>query len=192
MKNEPLETEFDERILVPAENEIVCPVYTTPRNEFRLRDFCRENNILCYLPLKKTLKINNYQSHGKPYRATKEVLRPMFSSYLFVKLAQGQQSRLWGSCAVVRFLMPEVQQRLLDDIRAVRAIELTGLEQELEFNVYIKEGDHFTIENGVWRGVSGWLKRKERRYLWIVELEFNNQLVRTEIDPSQLRLRPFA
>ena len=78
--------------------------------------------------------------------------------------------------------------RLLEDIRAVRAFETAGLEREVEFNVGIREGDRFLIETGVWEGVTGWLERKERKFLWTVELEFVNQLVRTTINPSEYRM----
>ncbi len=72
----------------------------------------------------------------------------------------------------------------------MRAFETTGLEKEIEFNVDIKEGDRFTIETGVWEGVSGWLKKKEKKFLWTVELEFVNQIVRTEINPAEYKMHP--
>lgn len=182
--------EFDERILFPEEDEILCPVYTVPLNEFRLRDFCREKGIVCYLPLHQTWKVNDYLKRGKPYHQSQLVLRPMFPSYVFVKLpADGGRSLLYESKAALRILAPSSQERFIEDVRAIRSIELVGLEQEVEFNADIRIGDHFIIESGVWTGVTGWLKKKGKRFSWTVELEIVNQLVRTTIDPSQFEMR---
>ena len=190
MKTENITVEFDERLLEPSSQEKVFPVYTMPLNEFRLKEYCAKNGICCYLPLRKVWKVNSYMSHGKPYKNSRVVLRPMFPSYVFVKVSQEQQSLLWSSKTVLRFLETTRPDRLLEDIRAVRACETTGLEKEIEFNVDIKEGDRFTIETGVWEGVSGWLKKKEKKFLWTVELEFVNQIVRTEINPAEYKMHP--
>ena len=188
MKTEDITVEFDERILTPSENEVVCPVYTVPLNEFKLKDWCVKNGIVCYLPLKKTWKVNSYMSHGKPYKCSREVLRPMFPSYVFIKVQRAQLTPLWGTKTVVRFLEPSSKASLLEDIKAVRAFEAAGLEQEIEFNVDIKEGDRFLIETGVWEGVTGWLMKKDKKFLWTVELEFINQLIRTTINPSEFKM----
>ena len=189
VENPPVESiEFDERILTPGDKEIVCPVYTMPLNEFRLREFCQGNGIACYLPLRKAWKVHSYTNHGKRYNYSKVVLRPMFPSYVFVRVTPEQQSLLWTTRTIVRFLDTTPTERLLDDIRTVRALETTGLDQEIEFNVGIKEGDRFVIETGVWEGVTGWLRKKNRKFLWTVELEFINQFVRTTINPSELKM----
>ena len=191
MKTENITVEFDERLLEPSVQEKVLPVYTMPLNDFRVKEYCFKNGIVCYLPLRKVWKVNAYMSHGKPYKNSRVVLRPMFPSYVFVKVSQEQQSQLWSSKTILRFLDTTRPDRLLEDIRAVRAFEATSLEKEIEFNVEIKEGDRFTIETGVWEGVSGWLKKKEKKFLWTVELEFVNQIVRTEINPAEYKMHPF-
>lgn len=188
MKTENITVEFDERLLEPSSQEKVFPVYTMPLNEFRLKEYCAKNGICCYLPLRKVWKVNSYMSHGKPYKNSRVVLRPMFPSYVFVKVSTEQQSLLWSSKTIVRFLDKTPLDRLLEDIRAVRAFETTGLEQEIEFNVDIKEGDRFIIETGVWEGVTGWLVKKDKKFLWTVELEFVNQIIRTEINPSEYKM----
>ena len=182
--------EFDERLFDPSAKEKVLPVYTMPLNEFRVKEYCFKNGIVCYLPLRKVWKVNAYMSHGKPYKNSRVVLRPMFPSYVFVKVSQEQQSLLWSSKTILRFLDTTRPDRLLEDIRAVRAFETTGLEKEIEFNVDIKEGDRFMIETGVWEGVTGWLMKKDKKFLWTVELEFVNQIIRTEINPAEYKMQP--
>ena len=70
--------EFDESILTLSGTEVVCPVKTTPLHEFKFRDYCRENGVVSYLPLRRTWKVHNLTSNGKAYNYSKEVLRPMF------------------------------------------------------------------------------------------------------------------
>ena len=189
MKKDHREVEFDERILQTSCNELVCPVYTTPLNEFRLKDYCKDNGIVCYLPLRKAWKVNEYNRGGKAYRQTQVVLRPMFPSYVFVKMAEPQQmASLRGSHSIVRFLFPCSQESFLNDIRTVRALELAGLGQELEFNAGIAEGDRFLIESGIWAGVTGWLRKKRNRFLWTVELDFINEFVSTSLNPSEFKM----
>lgn len=183
------EIDFDERILSPESGELVRPVRTIPLNEFKMREFCRENGIVSYLPLKKEWKVREYVKNGKSYRYSKIVMRPMFRSYIFVRLNDAQKAMLWASRKIARILTPASQEQFLMEIRAVHAFELTGLEQEVEFNSEIHEKDSFMIESGIWAGVSGWLEKREKHFEWVVWLDFANQYVRTTINPSLMKMR---
>lgn len=182
--------EFDDRILLPEENYILCPIYTLPLNEFKLKKYCKERGIVNYLPLRKTWKINNYLKRGKPYQQSQVVLRPMFPSYIFVKMPMdGGRASIMDSRSAIRILTPSSQERFIEDVRAIRSIEQVALEQEVEFNPEVRVGDRFIIEFGVWAGVTGWLKKKGKHCSWTVELEIVNQSVQTAIDPSQYKMR---
>ena len=181
---------FDERILSPEEDEMVVPVYTQPLHEVRFKDFCDANGLVNYLPLKRTFKIHNVTSKGKSYTYKKVVLRPLFASYVFVKLKKKEQNLLFSSKSIIRILNVADLKDFLDSVRTVRAVELAGFEGELEFNVDVKEGERFLIESGNWQGVCGWLVKKEKKYLWTVEIEFLHELVRATIDPSQYKMSP--
>jgi len=188
MSMEDCELSYDERILLSEEGEIVVPVYTQPLHEFRFKEFCDANGLINYLPLKRTFKVHNVVRKGKAYNYRKVVMRPLFASYVFVRLPKKEQSFLFSSKSVIRILDVCDQKGFLDSVRTVRAVELAGLESELEFNVDIKEGERFLIESGNWQGVCGWLVKKEKRYLWTVEIEFLHELVRATIDPSQYKM----
>lgn len=188
MPEQPLLPEFNEAILAPEADDIVCPVYTQPLHEFRLHEYCQRHEVISYLPVKKSWKVHNYSSKGRRYNYSRMVLRPMFSSYVFVRMKREQQSLLYASRSVLHFLPVVHQDRLLRDIRIVRQLEAVGLEQELEFNAGLAEGDRFIIESGAWEGVTGWLKRKDSKYKWTVEIDFINEFVSAEIDPSQYQM----
>ena len=188
MDNPPPNPDFNEAILNPQEDEIVRPVYTLPLHEFRLRDFCRDNGIVCYLPLRKASRVLRRAYRSTQYRYLREVLRPMFTSYLFVKLSPDQRADLYASKSIRRILSVENPARLLEELRVVRQIEQIALTQPLDFNAGIKEGDHFLIESGPWQGITGWLRKKARRALWTVEIECVSTLVQATIDPTLYKM----
>ncbi len=186
------EYSFDESILAPEEEEIVRVVFTTPLNEGRFKDYCNERGIANYLPLRKVSRVKRHVRNGKTYQYQSVVLRPMFPSYIFVKLTPGQRSNIFRSNAVVRILGDQEfnQSKLLDEIRIVRRIEEIAMTEELEFNADVKEGGRFLIESGPWAGVYGWLTKKRKRSIWTVELEYVNTLVSATIDPTQYKMTP--
>ncbi len=185
------EYSFDGSILEPDEGEIVRTVFIKPLNEGRFKDFCTESGIVSYLPLRKVCRLKRVISKGKPYQYQSVILRPMFPGYIFVKMTAGQRTALFQTGLVVRILGGhERPQGLLDEIRLIHQIEDIAKCTEVEFNADIKEGDRFLIDSGPWQGVYGWLKKKEKRFLWMVELECVNCLVSATIDPSLYRMIP--
>ena len=192
MKEGRFEFNFDERIYAPDEHEIVRCVYTRPNQESRLYEFCKTNGIVCYLPLRKVWRVTTRRHGDKSYQYPSMVIRPMFPSYIFVRLSPEQRTPLYNSQAIVRILQEphETQDKLLDEIRLVHQIETIAQNEELEFNAEIKEGSKFLIESGPWQGVSGWLKKKKNRFLWTVEIECVNSIVQATIDPSKYKMSP--
>lgn len=187
-----LEYSFDESILKPEGEEIVRVIFTMPLNEGRLKDYCNERGVVNYLPLRKVSRVKRHVRNGKTYQYQSVVLRPMFPSYIFVKLTPEQRSMIFRSNSVVRILGSQDfnQAKLLDEIRVIRRIEEIAMNEELEFNVDVKEGGRFLIESGPWAGVYGWLTKKRKHALWTVELECVNSLVRATIDPTQYKMTP--
>ena len=180
--------DFDDRILTPNENEEVRPVHTHPLHEFKFVDYCRKNGLVHYLPLRKIWKIENYNKKGKLYHYRHEVLRPMFPSYVFVRVPKLQLHNLFLSNSINKVLQVADPKRFLKEVDTVRKVELVGLEEELEFNCEIHEGDRFMIQSGAWEGVCGWLKKKDKRFEWTVEIEFLHEFIRATIDPSDYKM----
>ena len=186
------EYSFDEAILEPSAGEIVRVVFTTPLNEGHFQEYCKEHGIVCYLPLRKTIKLKRVRRGERSYQYQSEVLKPMFPNYVFVKLNPEQRSEVFRSKVVLRILgdTEDYSERLLDEIRLVHQLEELGKTVELEFNSGIKEGSKFLIENGPWQGVYGWLKKKRNRFLWTVEIECVGSIVQATIDPSKYKMSP--
>ena len=181
--------EFDESILTISGTEVVRPVKTTPLHEFKFRDYCKENGLVSYLPLRRVWRVRNQtSSKGKTYSYSKEVLRPMFTGYVFVKIPLERLRGLFETKLVTKILHVADLDAFMEEVKTVRKVELVGFKQELEFNADIAVGDRFQIQSGVWEGVTGWLTSRDKKFKWTVQIEFVNQTVTTTINPSKLKM----
>ena len=180
--------EFDESILKPSGTEVVRPVKTMPLHEFKFRDFCLENGIVCYLPLKKVWRIRNQTTKGRTYNYSREVLRPMFTGYVFVKTPLERLRGLFETKLITKILHVADLDAFMKEVRTVRQVELVGYKQELEFHDDIAVGDRFQIQSGVWEGVTGWLTCRDKKFKWTVQIEFVNQMITTTINPSKFKM----
>ena len=182
--------QFDEAILNPQGDEIVCAVRTIPLHEFKLDEYCRKEGLVTYLPLQRVLRFHNVTSKGRPYTYSKEVLRPLFPSYLFLKATMPTLRGLFESKMLQRYLPPSDQESFLNEIRVVRKCEIVGFSQELEVHGDILEGKRFLITSGIWEGVEGRLTKKNDLCKWTVEIEFCQQYITVELDPTQYKMIP--
>ena len=181
--------EFDESILTISGTEVVRPVKTTPLHEFKFRDYCKENGLVSYLPLRRVWRVRNQtSSKGKTYSYSKEVLRPMFTGYVFVKIPLERLRGLFETKLVTKILHVADLDAFMEEVKTVRKVELVGFEQELEFNADIAVGDRFQIQSGVWEGVTGWLTSRDKKFKWTVQFEFVNETVTTTINPSKFKM----
>lgn len=192
MVQKSLEYNFNEQLFTLADDEIVRVVYTQPHREGLLYEFCQKQAISCYLPLKKAWKPMAQRHGDKVYQYPREVLKPMFPNYMFVKMTPEQRSLIFRSNAVIRILShsEDEQKQLLREIQVIKQIETIAMSEEIQFNVDVREGDRFLIESGPWAGVYGWLKKKSKRFLWTVEIECVNSSVQATIDPSLYKITP--
>ena len=181
--------EFDESILTISGTEVVRPVKTTPLHEFKFRDYCQENGLVSYLPLRRVWRVRNQTStKGKTYSYSKEVLRPMFTGYVFVKIPLERLRGLFETKLVTKILHVADLDAFMEEVKTVRKVELVGFKQELEFNADIAVGDRFQIQSGVWEGVTGLLTSRDKKFKWTVQIEFVNQTVTTTINPSKFKM----
>ena len=182
---------FDESILEPVGDEVVRAVCSRPNKEAVFEQYCKEKGIVCYLPVRRAVKVHNIVRKGVPYSYSKEVLRPLFTSYVFVKISESGLPSLHRSNAIVRILPLQYdQQRFLEEIRVVRTCETVGFQQELEVHEDVLVGKPFLITSGVWEGIRGELVEKDNVSKWTVRIEFCRQFVTTTINPTQFKMIP--
>ena len=177
-----------------TENSLWMPVYTQPLHECRLRDYMIARGIPCYLPMLPEWKIRKVNSDKRAYEYKKQVFRPMFRGYLFARLALDDKVECWQSRSVIAYLdVPrEAQENFIRELKSVQMIEELGKNSPVEFGSEIKEGERFEIESGIFEGSIGKLVKKNRQFLWTVEIECINTVLSVAIDPAEHKMRKIS
>jgi transcriptional antiterminator RfaH len=96
-------------------------VYTRPRYEKKIEKALKDNQITCYLPLIKTLRIWSDRK--------KWVEIPLFSSYIFVQVDQKEHINVLKIPGVVRFVSfegnaVEIPESQIDNIKWILSSEI--------------------------------------------------------------------
>ena len=68
-------------------------------------------------------------------------------------------------------------------------VEELGKDAQVEFGCEFREGESFEIESGIFEGSIGKLVKKNRQFLWTVEIECMNTVLSVEIDPAEHKMR---
>lgn len=187
-QSQPSPRPFDERLLQVGEHELLRPVYTLPLHEAKLAEALEKLGIPHYLPVKKAWSVFHRRYKDKEYRYTREYFRPLFPSYLFVKVTEAERYAVLSHPSAIRILPVSNTNAFIADLKLVRQLEQIAQHQELEFHSTLKEGDRFLIECGPWQGVYGWLRKRDNRFLWQVEIQCLNGVVQAYLDPSQYKM----
>ena len=133
-------------------------VYTNPRAEKKVAERLRKLGIEVYCPLLKTMR---QWSDRK-----KKVDIPLFTSYLFVHLEDGDRNRVFMADGVVRYLYwlgkpAIVRQSEIDTIREwldekeIEEVQLTD----------IQKGDTVLIETGLFKQETGTVTAISRQFV---------------------------
>ena len=111
----------------------------------------------------------------------------MLSSYIFAQLTEDQRKQIWRSNSVNNIwnVSPEEQPKFVEELHGLQMMESLAQSTKLEFKKEIQVNDRFVIEAPrEYEGTYGYLVEKRKRFWWIVRLEFLNQFIETQIDPS--------
>lgn len=133
-------------------------IYTNPRAEKKVAERLAKLGIEVYCPLVRTVR---QWSDRK-----KKVDVPLFTSYLFVRLEDGERNRVFQADGVVRYLywlgQPAiVRQSEIDIIREwldekeVEEVQLTDLQK----------GDTVVIETGIFKDETGTVTAISRQFV---------------------------
>lgn len=166
------------------------PIYTQPLHERRLRDYLMERKLPVYLPMLRKTRYKNVRSNKQTYSYLQEVLRPMFSGYVFACLSIDEELVAWRSRSIVRLLKPELGNSalLLSELKTIRQIEIHSQEQPFEVLTELKPGRRVMIASGPWNGIEGVVEKREKKTVFVVNLNIMGQAVATEINIATTKL----
>lgn len=153
-----------------------CVVHLRPRCEKKAASHCSANGIEHYLPLREETKV--YQ------RRKVTVYKPIFPGYIFVSGDHDQRTTLLESNAVVSFIDPPDESRLIHELDQVRkALEA---DPRLEACNAITRGRLVRIIGGPFMGVEGLVASIRSKTKVCLNVEMIGQAVPVEVDRDYL------
>jgi transcription antitermination factor NusG len=110
---------------------------------------------------------------------------PLFPTYLFVRIDQGERSRVLRSPGV-RQLVGNSREPLSLPDREIEFLRTTLMEQKAEPYAGLVAGQRVRIKSGAMRGVEGCLVRKSSEWRFILTVQLIQHHVAVEVDASTL------
>ena len=152
------------------------PVKTKPRCEKKLAKFCTPHNIICYLPLRKSVR--RYQ------RRSVEFFIPMFSGYVFCLLDHDKLQKLvFCNAFAYKIAMNEYSEKILiDELNSVQIIEKSQEFTTITVRPEIVSGAKILIKNGPFKGMAGIVERRKDSTVISINIEILGQSATTVID----------
>ena len=158
----------------------VCPrwlaLYTRSRHEKFVNEELNRKGIQTFLPLRKITR------HWSDRR--KIIEQPLFQGYLFVHTSLNQRWRVLNTRGAVRFVGrgPDPVEVSENDLQSVRQFIEEGI--RVDPYPYLREGQRVYIRSGPFKGVEGFIVRKERRCRLVISLDLLLQSVSVQIDEA--------
>ncbi|MBI3416414.1 MAG: UpxY family transcription antiterminator [Verrucomicrobia bacterium] len=152
--------------------------HTRPRREKKLADYCEQQKFAATLPLYRSVK---------KYRGKTAVFeKPLFPSYVFLRLSPDQRQKVYQSDHVANLLdVPDQElfaQQLGDILRSLE----TGLEVCLAPQVAV--GSRVKIKAGPLRGLEGRVEKRFGSVLVHLRLDFIGQGVAVKVEANEVEL----
>lgn len=151
-------------------------LYTKGRHEKAVYQELTKKGIEAFLPLRK---ITRQWSDRK-----KIIEEPLFKSYLFVHTPYADRLPILNTAGVVSFVGKKT------DPIEVREADLLAIKTFVDQGIhmdpfpYLKEGQRVYIRSGAFKGVEGYVVRKDRHCRLVISLDALMQSISVVIDES--------
>ena len=150
-----------------------CAVFTKPRHEKRVSEHFRVREIENFLPL--------YQAKRTWSNGSTQILQlPLFSGYIFVRIATGERTSVLEVPGVIRLVGGRREAYYISDayISSLRG----GLQEGIvEPHPYLTVGAKVRIRTGVMAGLEGVLKRKKGNVRVVLSLAMIMQSISVDV-----------
>lgn len=156
-------------------------LYTRSRHEKIVTEELQKKQLETFLPLRK---ITRQWSDRK-----KIIEEPLFKSYLFVRTPYVERWNILNTTGVVCFVgkksdpveIPEA------DLRAVKQFIEKGI--QVDPFPYLKEGQRVYIRSGPFKGVEGFVVRKDKHCRLVISLDALMQSISVIVDEANVEAR---
>jgi transcriptional antiterminator RfaH len=166
--------------ILHVEGKLWTPIRTRPKKEKKLAEYCRSNQIDCYLPLRRSVK-----RYG---RKTVEFFPPMFSGYIFCLLDNETYKLLVLSNSVFfKVKIDEVlEKQLIIDLNNVKIFEKISRQKEVVVKPELVSGIEVKITSGPLCGISGIIEKRKNNIDVTVNIEMLGHSVTVEVDLGEV------
>ncbi len=133
-------------------------LYTKPRNEKKVAQRLSELNYHVYCPLVETVR--QWSDRRKKVKV------PLFNSYIFIKLKEGERAEVLSDPGVLNFVFWIGRPAIVRDeeIEAIKFITLEAQEVEVA-SLDHKVGDNIVINEGVFKGLKGKVDTVDKNHI---------------------------
>jgi transcription antitermination factor NusG len=156
-------------------------IHVNSRHEFKVLERLKGIGIETFLPIVERL--------SKWKDRKKLITFPLFSGYMFVHIAEGNNNTLpvRKIKGVVRFLgmVPNEPEPIPDD-QIISLQRLVESKKDLDPYPYLKEGQMVRVKNGPLEGVEGILIERRGKHSLILSVDIIRQGVSLKIDASEV------
>lgn len=156
-------------------------LYTKSRHEKFVHSELMKKGIETFLP------VRNVMHHWSDRK--KMVEEPLFKGYLFVHSPLADKLRILNTIGVVNFVGFSPAQPLIVSETELMAVK-RFVEEEIPVDPfpYLKAGQRVYVRSGVFKGVEGFIVRKDNHCRLVVSLDLLMQSVSIQIDESCVEL----
>jgi transcriptional antiterminator RfaH len=134
-----------EALFTSAPGETWCACHTKPRCEKKFAGLMNAEHFVHYLPLVPSVR--------RYLNQTKRFTKPLFPSYVFVRMALEKRARVYQQDLLVRVLPVDDEPGFLRQMEDVRGIVASGL--ELSLRPLLQRGTRAKVVGGPLHGLIG-------------------------------------
>ena len=157
-------------------------LYTRPRFEKKVDFILKQKGLKSFLPLRNVIR---YWSNGK-----KNILEPIFPSYVFVYANSQERHLALQSYGVARFVSfngkpAHIPEEQIHDIHQI--LEFGCAPERVPYLVF---GDKVEIVSGPLRGVEGFYVEDRGMHRLVISVDIIRQAIAITVDRDQIRRKP--
>lgn len=152
-------------------------LYTRSRHEKMVEESLRRKGIETFLPLRRVIR---HWSDRK-----KMIEEPLFGGYVFVRIPFRERLTVLNTVGAVRFV-----GRSPSDPVEVAEQEISSIHRFVENEIqidpfpYLKEGERVYIRSGPFKGIEGFIVRKDKHCRLVISLSLLRQSLSIQVDSA--------
>jgi len=157
-------------------------VFTLPQNEKSVVRHLAMREVESFLPTYETVSVWKNRQRVR-------TVRPLFPTYLFVRINHRQRNRVLESPGVIHIVGNSHEHVPVPD-SAIELLRSSVVGRNIEPYSELVVGKKVRIRNGSMEGVHGVLVRKGNGFRFVLTLEMINQFAAIEVGAEDLELLP--